>query len=257
MANRHPDSMECMASSPPRIDLPEISVPNPIPRHWAPVFTIETTAGDIHVVAYPERFYCKGEAAAFIEHGLLRPEWFPGVGLNNKVMQRVWFSSGGPRLLRANAYIKDGSGIVCITKYTKRLFNVHIPPAKYQAEVIGALIDRAADEWEKIEAQRADERQKIEAQRKKEEDLAYWTSRTAQDIRHDLLGFVSLNYRLTESVMESTLSLSAYDLEPGAARQLQHHYAEIMKIVETSPQLLVRKLPESIGGNVVRFPRKS
>lgn len=65
-------------------------------------FHIPTSVGTIKVETVGYTFYCTGPADALVEHGLIKPEWLPGLPGNNKVSQRVAFGENGPSLIVGN-----------------------------------------------------------------------------------------------------------------------------------------------------------
>lgn len=136
-------------SSVPRIAVPDIGVTES--RYGLPAFTVRTLFGPISVEAsaYGNGLWCcRGRAESLAAHGLLRPDWLPGLPGNNKVSQTVFFGDDGPELFRGNRRggRKFDVEFITIKRGSSTTFVVEVPATAEQSQTIklasSAWLDR-------------------------------------------------------------------------------------------------------------------
>lgn len=120
---------------------PAIAIPKSAQRNeygW-PVFSIQTTAGEIIVRCCYRYAACAGSIDALVAGGFMLPEWAPGLPGNNATRQTVVLSPDGPRLLIGN---RRGSRItdphITVIRVSRRSLGIEVPLTEEQKQLIKA-----------------------------------------------------------------------------------------------------------------------
>ena len=127
------------------VSLPTVIIPQDYQQHkyGYPEFQVETAEGNITVIAYGHTFECKGSVGALTEHGLIQPDWLPGIPGNNSTRQTVVFEEGIPRLLKGRPRgPRNTAPHIVIMRLSRCTYCVSVPTTKEQEEFIHLLVER-------------------------------------------------------------------------------------------------------------------
>jgi len=146
--------------------LPVVTIPHTLQRnrYEIPFFQIDTPHGPIEVqVGRCQELWCVGSPDAIIAHGLILPEWLPGIPGNNPTAQRVAFEAQGPRLIigkqTGKRQKKQTRIVIQAWGFIKRTAVVRIPMTPSQ---IDQMVKWEAHEEQQDEYRRSQPRAKPE-----------------------------------------------------------------------------------------------
>lgn len=236
----------------PRIVVPDIGVTES--RYGLPAFTVRTQFGPISVEASARGnglWHCRGSAESLAAHGLLRPDWLPGLPGNNKVSQTVFFGDDGPELFRGNrAGRKFDAEFITIKRVSGTTYTVEVPSTAEQSQTIklarSAWLDRRGVEHEA----RDREHRVREFERERERIRILGMAASAEEVRDGIRYMVST----CEKIVAARLEGSAYRFDAATDRGIDEHFKQLLSWIERGD--LQETELESHGGNVTRLPRR-
>ena len=236
-------TIERCISGVPRIVVPDIGVTES--EYGLPVFTVRTPSGTISVEAssYGNGLWrCRGRAESLAAHGLLRPDWLPGLPGNNKVSQTFFFGDDGPELFRGNRCgRKFDAEFITIKRVSRTTFLVEVPATTEQSKDIKL----AADAW--ID-RHVHERQAREFECELEQKKIRQMTAPAIEVKDDIQRLVAT----CKTLVTARLEASPYRFDAAADRGIDEHFKQLLSWIDRGD--LQTAVLENLGENVTRLP---
>lgn len=222
-----------------KFGLPRLSLPKELEtgEKCGVRFAIDTPSGRISVTGWGN-WRCRGNGNALIAQGIVRPEWLPGVGENNRVQQRVLFTESGPILLRdklqsARAPRKER---ITILRMSKQVYEVELPMTRDQDEAVAQHIARL---------EQAQEAAREEAARQRARAVQF--SQPANAVQAKAKNYAEM----AEVLLFESIEHSAYRFDPATERQLGEHFRQISSLIDRARMIPAQAPPH--GDNVVHL----